>query len=105
MADDKKDYETLSEAMTDLKKRGFDFDFEFKDSCLFCSSIGEKYEPGDLKIVEIHRFEGMTSPDDSSILYAIVAKNGEKGLIVDAYGAYADEHKSAFLKDVEIIEE
>ena len=37
----------------------------------------------------MHRFEGMSSTDDNSILYAISSKDGIKGTLVDAYGVYA----------------
>jgi hypothetical protein len=39
---------------------------------------------------EVHRFEGMTNPDDSSILMAIQSTSGIKGILVDAYGVYAE---------------
>jgi hypothetical protein len=51
-----------------------------------------------LTIVEHHRFEGMSDPDDSSVVYALEASNGLKGLLVDAYGAYANWKTGALLK-------
>ncbi len=41
------------------------------------------------KQIDFLRFEGMNNPDDSSILFAISASDGSKGVLVDAYGAYA----------------
>lgn len=39
----------------------------------------------------MYRFEGDSNLDDSSILFAISAtKSNLKGMLVDAYGAYAD---------------
>ena len=32
----------------------------------------------------------MTDPDDSTVMYAISSKRGIKGLLIDAYGAYAE---------------
>ncbi len=49
-------YETLSQAMNELKEKGFTYDFDFKDGVLCCSSEAGKYDSKDLKIVEIHRF-------------------------------------------------
>lgn len=48
------------------------------------------FKSDDLTIVEHHRFEGMSDPDDSSVVYALEASNGLKGVLVDAYGAYAN---------------
>ena len=44
----------------------------------------------DFEVDEFYRFEGMSSTDDNSILYAISSKNGIKGLLVDAYGVYSE---------------
>lgn len=44
----------------------------------------------EFNVDEVHRFEGMSSTDDNSILYAISSKDGIKGTLVDAYGIYAE---------------
>nr|MBC7613772.1 phosphoribosylpyrophosphate synthetase [Pseudopedobacter sp.] len=98
-------YETLSEAMNGLKEKGFTYEFDFKNAHLVNQQNNGEFKAHQLKVVEIHRFEGMTSPDDSSILYAISCDDGSKGLIVDAYGMYADSEKTAFMSDVEIVSE
>jgi len=46
----------------------------------------------------------MSDPEDNSIIYAIESKDGHKGILIDAYGAYSDEHKSAFIAGIEVIE-
>ncbi|QNL22633.1 phosphoribosylpyrophosphate synthetase [Hyphobacterium sp. CCMP332] len=84
-------YDTLSMAMNALKERGFTIEFSTEKSHIISIDKDLKYEPEDFDIVEIHRFEGMTNPGDMSVLYAIESKDGKKGLLVDAYGAYASE--------------
>ena len=37
-----------------------------------------------------------------SILYAIETSDGRKGVLIDAYGLYADDDTSAFMQEVEI---
>jgi len=83
-------YDTLSEAINDLIKRGFTLDFSISKNCIECKSVGATYHPDNFEIVEFYRFEGMSNPDDSSILYAIDAGNGLKGHLVDAYGMYSE---------------
>ena len=56
------------------------------------------FKSDELSIVEHHRFEGMSDPDDSSVVYALEAPNGLKGVLVDAYGAYSNWKTSALLK-------
>jgi hypothetical protein len=101
----KENYETLSEAMNALKKKGFTYEFDIKNANLYHKDAEKEFKAHQLKVVEIHRFEGLTNPADSSILYAILCEDGSKGLLVDAYGMYADTDKTAFMSEVEIISE
>lgn len=83
-------YDTLTEAINDLKQRGFTEDFNLKPHCLECKPLSMQYPPDDFTVEEFYRFEGMTNPDDSSVLFAIKSKDGVKGTLVDAYGVYAE---------------
>ena len=47
---------------------------------------------------EFHRFEGMSNPDDNSIVFAISSNDGIKGTLVDAYGMYADSLTESMIK-------
>lgn len=47
---------------------------------------GRVYPPDVLAIVGHRSFEGMSDPDDMSVLYAIESADGTKGSIVDAFG-------------------
>ena len=97
-------YTTLLEAVEGLRMRGFTYDFDYQSACLFCEKISEKFEAKDLKISEYYRFEGMSDPDDNSVIYAIESTQGHKGILIDAYGAYSDEHKTAFLMDIPVLD-
>ena len=88
---DQNDYDTLSEAVEDLKRLGYQDDFELKKDCIVCNRIDKKLNPEDFTVDQMYRFEGMSSTGDNSVLYAISSSDGKlKGLIVDAYGTYAD---------------
>ena len=65
---------------------------------------GKTFQPRDLTIVEHHRFEGVSDPDDLSIIYAIEANDGTRGALADGCGAYANPDLSVFLKKVAINE-
>ena len=93
-----KNYDTLSEAINDLKQRGYSYDFNVKPTCLECASLKNEIKPEAFKVNETHRFEGMSSTDDNSVLYAISSKDGIKGLLVDAYGVYAENISEAMRK-------
>ncbi len=93
-----KNYDTLSEAINDLQKNGYSYDFNLTPHCLECASLKLEIDPEAFEVDETFRFEGMSSTDDNSILYAISSKNGIKGLLVDAYGVYAENISEAMRK-------
>lgn len=93
-----KNYDTLSETMAHLQKKVYTVDFNLKTEHLECNALKLKLHPEDFEVDETHRFEGMSSTDDNSVLYAISSKNGIKGLLVDAYGVYAKNISEAMRK-------
>jgi hypothetical protein len=82
-------YETLSEAMNDLRQRGYDYDFFMRDGEVKCPDLGIQCSPEQCTVLEYHRFEGMSDPGDNTILFG-VETGGFKGLLVSGYGVYAD---------------
>jgi hypothetical protein len=61
---------------------------------------GTKFLPDEICVVEVHRFEGVSDPDDMSVLYALETRNGIHGTLADAFGVYADPGVGAFMKEV-----
>ena len=95
-------FETLSEAITDLKQRGYVQDFNLHPEWIECPPLNLKLRPTEFHVDEVHRFEGMNNPDDSSILLTIQSTTGVKGLLVDAYGAYASSLSPEMIKRLTI---
>lgn len=85
-----KDYNNLVDALQDLKARGYTNDFNLKSQCLECSVLNLQLRPEDFKINEMYRFEGDSTPDDNSVLFALESIDGIKGVLVDAYGTYTE---------------
>ncbi|HMU99360.1 MAG TPA: hemerythrin domain-containing protein [Leptospiraceae bacterium] len=97
-------YETVSEAINDLIKRGYkhDFNIHLEEECLVCNKTMTQLSPDDFEIDETYRFEGNTDPGDEMILFAISSKKHRiKGTLLNAYGLYSD---SAATKIVEKLE-
>ncbi len=91
-------YDTLSEAINGLQKRGYTYDFNLKHEHIECNALKLKLHPEDFEVDEVYRFEGMSSTDDNSVLYGIRSKKGLKGVLVDAYGVYAENISEAMRK-------
>ena len=85
-----KSFDTLTEAMQDLKKRGYNLDFNLRETTIECASNGVQLSPDEFEITEVYRFEGETDPADEAVLYAIESKDGLKGVLVNAYGPYSN---------------
>jgi hypothetical protein len=98
-------YATVSEAVRGLNGRGFTANFELAGDGLRAVDSGKTFTAQQLTIVEHHRFEGASDPDDQSVVYGIEASDGTRGVVVDAYGVYADPRLGEFLKNVKIREE
>ena len=80
----------MVEALDDLRNRGFVLDFNLRENGVECTRLQLQLHPEEFEIVEMYRFEGDTNPDDSSVIYAIDGKDGHKGVLMDAYGVYAN---------------
>jgi hypothetical protein len=93
-------YDTLSEALTDLKKKGYTENFNLKPYCIERRSL--QLYPEDFMIDSFYRFEGASNPDDNSIVYAISSNKGIKGTLVDAYGMYAENLNEDMIKKLRI---
>lgn len=82
---------TLSEIINKLHSKGYKTNFGNNEGVIINMETKKRYQPEELEILKVYRFEGDSNPDDSSVLYVMRDKEGNKGSYVDAYGAYAGE--------------
>jgi hypothetical protein len=84
-------YDTVTDALKDLKLRGFAIDFNIAFDKIICTKNETVLNPHEFEIVEVYRFEGDTNPDDEDVVYAVESKDGTiKGTLTSAFGAYAE---------------
>ena len=93
-------YATVSEAINDLKKRGYTEDFNLQENCLICNAV--KYQPEDFQITEVYRFEGNTDPGDEAVVYGIQGKDGTKGSLVNGYGYSSEPMGEAIIRKLKM---
>lgn len=84
-------YANMLEAINGLRSAGYILDFNLGMDCIKCTESGSSLFPEEFLIDDFFRFEDFSNPDDSSILYAISSTSGLKGILVNAYGMYAEE--------------
>ena len=92
----------LEKCMNKLEADGYTDQYRVEKGRLHNLTHNKKYKPADVKAVNFYRFEGITNPDDMSILYAIETSDGRKGTLVDAYGLYSDDETGEFMNQVQI---
>jgi hypothetical protein len=87
-----KNYTSVGDALDDLRKRGYDADFETQSFCLYCGDLDLRLnegESGEFNVDEVYRFEGDSSAGNNAAVYAISSAAGVKGIIVEGPGASA----------------
>ena len=98
-----KSFDTVTEALADLKSRGYNTDFNLAFDKISCSRTKACLAPADFEITEFYRFEGETNPSDEDIVYGIVSKDGSmKGVLTSAFGVYADGISDDLLRKLSI---
>ena len=98
-------YTSMTEAIDELRKRGFTANFEFLDEAFRVVDSGRTFTADALTIVEHYRFEGASDPEDMSVVYAIESTDGTRGVVVDAFGTYANPDLGGFLNNVVLHED
>ena len=79
-----------------LEQEGFTEHFMVKGGTLRTEG-GATFAPRDVTIREFGRYEGVSNPSDESVVYAIESRDGVRGTLVDAFGAYADPDVADFV--------
>ena len=82
-----KNYNSVADALDDLKNRGYDEDFETQSTCLYCNDLDLRLIEEEFHVDEVYRFEEDAHPDHNAVVYAISSSAGIKGTIVDGLGA------------------
>jgi hypothetical protein len=100
---EKQNMSTMVSILDVLTQNGYTTQFKAGDGILLSLVTNKEYSPEEVRINHFYRFEGESNPDDSSIIYAIETDSGEKGTLIDSYGAYSDQLINAFIKEVESI--
>lgn len=96
---------TLSQVMTKLaQKKGIHREFRMDENGKMRFQDSDHiYQPSELCIVKTYRFEGDSNPDDNAVLYVVEDQIGNKGMIIDSYGAdsnYSGDEFDKFLREI-----
>lgn len=79
---------TLALCLHKMIADGYVNDFYFVDEGLVLQQNKKIYKPGEVKVINVLKFEGDADPENNAILYTIETNDGVKGTLVDALGIY-----------------
>ncbi len=96
----KKEQKHETDYIKKYQDEGYTCNFLFTEEGLIDSETKYAYKPEEIFIVAHHRYEGMSDPDDMSILYIIETKDNRKGTHLLGYGPTADLEEAEFFKDI-----
>jgi hypothetical protein len=92
---------SMSSVLETLDREGFTDHFTVCDERLVGIDCGETFEADEVVIRCVERFEGLSNPDDMSVVYALETCDGVRGTLTDAFGVYSDPGVSQFIDKVE----
>ena len=88
---------SVVETLDRLHADGY-MDFSVEGRKTGCPVCDRQLSDTDLEVVEVHRFEGESNPDDESIVVAVACRScGWRGVLVSAYGSSASNEVAEFL--------
>ena len=96
-------YDTVSEAVNGLKKRGYTLDFNLEKDCLVCHGTQKSLQPSEFEITEVYRFEGNSDPADEAVVYAIESRHGDKGILVNGFGVSAQTAGGEMVEKLRVV--
>lgn len=88
-------YATVSQALEELKEKGFTIDFNIQEKRIIDS-------PDDFEIVHLYRYEGESDPGDEATVFGIKSSTGEKGVFVAGLSTFADNSAAMVLNELTI---
>ena len=89
-------------ATAEFQKLGYTVRFVADGDFLKVTETDRRFRPEDVHIRDHRRFEGASDPDDMAIVYALETSDGTRGLLVDAFGVYADPAVGTLLDRMQV---
>ena len=95
---------TLIACLLKARRKGYVIDYTISKRGLAALNENRFYNPREIKVKKIYRFENIPNQGENSVLYLLETYDGNKGTLTHTYGANADPVITEFMKNVERIE-
>ena len=90
-------YKTLSDAISDMRDRGFVHTFTIQHEQIFCPELSTPIAPEQLTLLEHHRVQDPNAESGHREVYGFRTYENHLGIMTDTYAEYAPEEFNAML--------
>jgi hypothetical protein len=78
-----KNFKSAEEALSDLKERGYEANFETQSFCLYCGDLDLRLNEQEFHVDEVYHVKEDPGQIEESTIYAFTSSTGVKGTIID----------------------
>lgn len=89
-------YRTLTDAIADMRARGFVNTFSIQQHHIFCSELSTPFAPEQLTLLERHHVKANDTTGEREI-FGFRTNNNNLGIMTDTYAEYAPDEFNAIL--------
>ncbi len=94
-------YSSLSQLEETLNKKGFEQKFSVADEDSAHNEKNEVFKASEMSIIELHRLKDEKNKTESTMVIALEADNGTKGILIAPFGEGSDATVDRFLQNVD----
>ena len=88
--------------ITEYANQGYTSSYKMKEDKIYDIENDISFGSDKVHIVDEYRYEGMSNPNDMSILYILEVPGKSKGTLLLPYGPNADAELGWFMKEVSL---
>lgn len=97
-------YNPINKLIDELKEKGYTHTFTVKSPTIIRDEAGKEFPASSISIMGIHRFENRENKTQNQMVIVYKTADGEKGYMLEKYGADEDESVEAFLQQADLSE-
>lgn len=84
----------------EYESKGYKNSYRVQENKLIENETKSEFSAKEIKVVAKHRYEGLSNPEDMSILYVIETNKNTKGTILAPYGPAGDTGVLEFINEI-----
>ncbi|KAA3436887.1 hypothetical protein [Rufibacter hautae] len=91
------EFTDMKEGLAYLNQQGYIHTFQYCPEGWLCPETRQAFAPEEMQVEACHRFQHYGGARSVAVLYAVQARNGLKGIIIDNCSTYGNAQFGEFL--------